>query len=256
MIDLHSHLLWNVDDGPTTMEQTIKMLNRAVEEGISEIVATSHYQHPLYSVDFSEVHQKVSILQLELLKNNIPLTIHQGHEVRLSTNILSQYKQLSIHSLAGSDYMLIELPSNSVPYYTSHIIQELTFAGIIPIIAHSERNRAIYANPRLLEDLIRMGAFTQITAGSLAGNYGRKIQKFSLKLIEANLIHTYGSDAHNLTTRPFFFKEGLKVLENRRLASYVQLLLENNRCVIKNKPLTVFEPESVKKNKWFFYNQF
>ncbi|SOB93555.1 protein-tyrosine phosphatase [Ureibacillus xyleni] len=251
MVDLHSHLLWSADDGPATMEQTIEMLKQAVCEGISEIVATSHFQHPLYSVDFNEVYQKVNLIQLELIKNNIPIKIHLGHEVRLSDNILNLYNQLHIHTLANSKYMLIELPSNSVPYFTPFMLQKLTFAGITPIIAHPERNRAIYQNPRLLEELIRNGAYTQITAGSIAGLFGRNIQKFSFSLIKANLIHTYGSDAHNLTTRPFLFKEGLRILQKRKLSNYVNLFLENNECVIMNEPLTVLEPKSIKKNRWF-----
>ncbi len=250
MIDIHSHLLWNVDDGPTTIEQSINMLEKAAYEGISEIIATSHFQHPQYSADYHEVYIKVNFLQLESVKNNIPIKIYTGHEVRLSPNLIQLYKSNQIHTLANSNYLLLELPSYAVPLYTFHIIREFLEEGIIPIIAHPERNNAILENPIQLEKLIRAGALAQITASSLTGLLGRKIQKFSFDLIRANLIHTYGSDVHNLKTRPFLFKEGLYYLEKKALLDYVDILIGNNKNIIKNKELIILEPQGTKKRRW------
>jgi protein-tyrosine phosphatase len=250
MIDLHSHLLWNVDDGPETMEQSINMLEKAVGEGISEIISTSHFQHPHYSTSFNQVHNKVNLLQMEIMKNNIPLKIYTGHEVRLSPNLIQLYKSLQIHTLANSNYLLLELPSYSVPLYTFHIIPELLKEGIVPIIAHPERNKEIFKSPKQLERLVRMGALAQVTAGSLSGHFGKKIQKFSLELVRANLIHTYGSDVHHLKTRPFLFEKGLNLLEKKGLLDYVDILIGNNKNIIKNKEVLILEPESIKKRRW------
>ncbi|TSI11337.1 tyrosine-protein phosphatase [Lysinibacillus sp. BW-2-10] len=251
MVDIHSHILWNVDDGPTTLNETLGMLEQAVKEGVKEIVATPHFQHPLYSVHKSDVQARMELLQIELDQNHIPLTIFPGHEVRLSHQIVSLYKEQQIHSLANSKYILIELPSNTVPLYTTMVIHQICGEGLVPIIAHPEKNKAIFEKPALLENLIRHRALAQITAGSIAGHYGRSIQKFSLELIEANFIHVYGSDAHNLKNRPFLFEKGLHILEKKKLFEHAAQFLANNESIISNHPITALEPQSIKKRKWW-----
>lgn len=251
MIDLHSHILWGVDDGPQTIKESLQILEQAVNEGITMMAATSHYQHPLYSASFHVVYDKVNRLNMELTQNNIPIELCTGHEVRLSHQLLSLYDTRNIHTLANSNYLLIELPSNWIPLYTFHVIEELVNAGITPIIAHPERNKDIFENPQKLEKLIERGAVTQMTAGSLAGAFGRTIQTFSLHLIQANCIHTYGSDVHNMTTRAYCFQKGLSFLERKKQSHHVEMLLENNKRVVRNKPLTILKPEHVNKRRWW-----
>src|SRR5690606_27765534 len=122
---------------------------------------------------------------------------------------------------------------------------------ITPIIAHPERNKGIAEKPERLERLIREGAVAQITASSIAGHFGKSVQKLSTQLVKANLVHTYGSDAHNLSTRPFLFEQGLAFLEKQKLLDSVDLLLENNIRIVENEPLTIYEPDEVKTKKWW-----
>lgn len=250
MIDIHSHILFDVDDGPKTKEQSIAMLKAAAKEGIKHLISTSHSGHPMYDVSAETVLQQVKELQEELDERQIPITLHVGHEVRISENIVEKFKNEQIHTLAGSEYLLLELPSNSVPYYTKELIRECLIAGLTPVIAHPERNRAIADKPSRLERLIREGAVAQLTAGSIAGHFGRKVQKLSLDLVRANLVHTYGSDAHNLKTRPFLFNKGLAYLEKKKELDAVDLLLENNDRILRNERLIVYDPEEVKNRKW------
>ena len=251
MIDIHAHILWAVDDGPKNMEETMQLLEQAVNEGITEIIATSHSFHPQYHVDYETINNQIQTLQYQLMKNNIPLTLHTGHEVRLSDMIIPLYKAKQIHTLANSNYILLELPSHTVPYYSINIIRELLTEGLVPIIAHPERNKAIVERPIHLERLIREGAMAQVTAGSLAGHFGRTIQNFALDLVKANLVHTYGSDVHNLTSRPFLFEEGLYYLEKKKQLHAVEMLLENNTRVVRNLPLIMQEPEEIETTKWW-----
>ncbi|MEK4228809.1 tyrosine-protein phosphatase [Solibacillus sp. FSL H8-0538] len=251
MIDMHSHILWNVDDGPKTMVESMKMFQQAVKEGITNIIATSHCHHPQHHVDYNVVNNQMHILQNELTNNSIPLTLHVGHEVRLSEKIVSLYKAKQIHTLANSNYLLLELPSHTIPYYTTSMIQALLVEGITPIIAHPERNKAIAEKPSRLEQLIREGALAQITAGSLAGLFGRNIQKLSLDLVKANLVHSYGSDVHNLTKRPFLFDAGLCYLEKKKQLDAVDTLLENNARILENKPFIIHETEEIEVVKWW-----
>ncbi len=251
MIDMHCHLLWNVDDGPETIEQTMKMIEQAVKEGITTLIATPHSNHPQYDVNYRTVTNQIGMLQNELINQSIPLTLYSGHEVRLSEKIISLYQTKQIHTLANSQYLLIELPADTVPSYTKHIIHALLLEGITPIIAHPERNKAIANKPSRLEQLIHLGALSQITAGSLTGHFGRTVQKLALDLVKANLVHVYGSDAHNCTTRPFLFHEGLCYLEKRKQLEAVDIFLENNARILQNKPLIIKEPEEVDVTKWW-----
>lgn len=246
MIDIHSHILWDVDDGPSSIEESLQILELASQNGIHGMIATSHYKHPLYSVPFQEVENKVNLLQEELKKNNIPITLYVGHEVRLSSNLISSHMTMQYHTLAKSRYLLLELPSSTVPLYTISIIQHLIRLEITPIIAHPERNKSIIERPTILENLIAHGALAQITAGSITGHFGRQIQKRSLQFIHSNLVHTYGSDVHHLTKRPLLFKEGLSYLEKKKLSSKVEIFLENNQRIINNQPLILKELEHSK----------
>ena len=255
MVDMHSHILFHVDDGPKNVEETLAMLEQAVNEGITEIISTSHAKHPQYHVDFRVVETQVQQLNEELQKQQMPLKIYTGHEVRLNANLLEQIKTKEIHTLANSNYLLLELPSSTVPHYTKSVIHELIEHDITPIIAHPERNKAIAEKPERLESLIRAGALAQITAGSLAGHFGKSIQTLSIDLVRANLVHTYGSDVHNLTTRPFLFDAGLTVLEKAKLENQVEILLENNARILSNDDVILYEPEKIAKKWWKIFSK-
>ena len=223
----------------------------AVEEGITEIIATSHALHPLFHADGGEVIRQVEQLNREITSLKLPIKIHIGHEVRLSDDIVRLLKERKLHTLAESKYLLLELPSQGIPPYTIDIIQELLLVNIIPIIAHPERNRSIAENPTRLKRLIEHGAIAQITSGSLAGHFGRAIQKLSIQLLEANLVHTYGSDVHNSQSRPYKFDQGLRQLEKHKMLDMVDVLLENNARIIENEEIILLEPQEFEKKKWW-----
>lgn len=154
-------------------------------------------------------------------------------------------------TLAGSKYVLLELPSCVVPAYTVKVIEQLLVINKVPIIANPERNRAIALKPNLLKDLVSHGALAQITAGSLVGHFGKNVQKLSLQLVRANLIHTYGSDVHNLKTRPALFEKGLDFLDKKKLHGEVDILLENNARMLLNEHFIILEPNELNTRKWW-----
>ncbi|WP_431807371.1 tyrosine-protein phosphatase [Lysinibacillus sphaericus] len=244
MVDMHSHILVNVDDGPETVEETFQLFEQAIAEGITAMIATSHVLHPLYNVPFHEVNEQIIKLQQEIDNRHMSLTLYPGHEVRLAGNILALLESGQLHTLADSNYLLLELPSGYIPTYTRTMIYNLLTAGITPIIAHPERNTAIAEDPSCLEQLIREGALAQITAGSLAGHFGKSIQQLSLRLVRSNLVHTYGSDVHNVTTRPLLFEKGLRFLEKHKQLDAVDDFLANNARIIHNQPVIVYEPDN------------
>lgn len=251
MIDVHAHILPGVDDGPQTMIESIALIRRAVKEGITDIIATSHAFNPHYNVTKQTVIEKIELLRTEIKAQNIKMKIHMGQEIRIQESTVELLRTGEALALANSKYVLIELPSSNIPAYTVPIIQGILSLGKVPIIAHPERNRAIAENPERLFKLINHGAIAQITAGSVAGHFGKSIQKISLQLIDSNLIHTYGSDVHNLKTRPFLFDAGLTYLEKSKRLDIVDIFLENNARIVENTEVIIFEPKVLEKAKWW-----
>lgn len=251
MFDMHSHILFGVDDGPETIDDSIAMLEQAAKEGITHIISTSHATHPMFHTLAEDVTKQVQLLQQKVNEQGIPLQIHTGHEIRVTDQTAAQLKSGYVLPLANSRYVLLELPSATVPPFVKNLVMELVAEHYVPIIAHPERNKAIAEKPERLERLIREGAVAQVTAGSLSGHFGKTIQQTAVQLVEANLVHTYGSDAHNLKTRPFLFNEGLDYLDKKKLSSAVDILLENNARIVDNRELFLLEPQAVKRKKLF-----
>lgn len=251
LIDIHTHILFDVDDGPETEEESLQMLKQAVQEGITEIISTSHALNPRFDVSFSIVETKLKHLRKLIAQYELPLTLQSGQEIRLNDQLVHLLDHKQLHVLANSNYVLLEFPSCMVPLYTKDMILALKSSGYTPIIAHPERNRAIAEQPKRLEQLIREGALAQMTAGSLVGHFGKAVQKLSLELVRANYVHVYGSDAHNLTTRPFLFQEGLAYLEKKKELDTVDIFLENNRRIINNQPIIMLEPADIRSESWW-----
>lgn len=251
MLDMHTHILYGVDDGPQTIEGTIQMLKAAVEEGITDLVVTPHAYNPKYNVKQEVMHRQINELTDIVKQLVLPLRLHIGQEIHLHEHLVENILSGEAITLAKSRYLLLELPFYTVPAYTFQIIQTLIENGFTPIIAHPEKNRSIVENPRILTKLIHQGALAQITAGSLTGHFGRHTQKVALQLVQANLIHCYGSDAHNASLRPYLFSKGLDILEKKVHPQLVDILLENNQCILTDETFTVLEPENIMPKKWW-----
>ncbi len=251
MLDMHAHVLPGVDDGPESLDESIKLIETAIEEGITDIIATPHAYSPTYDVSKEQVLEKLSILNNEVRKRGLLINLHAGQEIRIQDFVPEKIESGEALTLAGSKYVLLELPSSGIPAFTVQIIQAILSNGIVPIIAHPERNRAIAENPSRLLRLVNHGALAQVTAGSLAGHFGRGVQKLSLQLVQANLIHAYGSDVHNSKTRPALFEKGLEYLEKKKLHDTVDILLENNARILTNQDFLLLEPGDVCSKKWW-----
>lgn len=251
MLDMHAHILPGVDDGPKTMEESIELLKLIEAEGITDIIATPHAHSPHFHVPKALVLEKITAVNEEMARHNLVMNLHAGQEIRIQGNTVEQLANGELLTLANSKYVLLELPSSGIPTYTVQIIQGLLNLNKVPIIAHPERNRAIAEKPERLERLITHGALSQVTSGSLAGHFGKGVQKVALQLVEANLVHAYGSDVHHKKVRPFLFEEGLDYLDRHKHHEIADILLENNARILTNQDFVILEPTAVKTKKWW-----
>ncbi|MEB8068891.1 tyrosine-protein phosphatase [Mammaliicoccus fleurettii] len=251
MIDIHNHLLVGMDDGPQSLEETIDLLTQAKEQGITGIVVTPHHLHPKYNNIFSDVDNAIKDLISSQQINDFNIQFYPGQEIRITDKVLEDIDQHQIQGINHSKYLLIELPSNSMPHYTKNLLYEIQTKGFIPVIAHPERNKAIAQDINLLYELINNGALSQITASSLTGELGKNLQKLSIQMVEHNLIHFVASDAHHPKNRPFGLAELFITPKLKNMQPTIKGLLNNNEAMIQNKDVVKGRPIEFKKSKFF-----
>ncbi|MES1041692.1 tyrosine-protein phosphatase [Peribacillus simplex] len=232
MIDIHCHILPKVDDGARDIHESIEMARKAVEQGISNIIATPHYNKGIYDNDKGLVMNETAKLNLFLDDLEIPLKVWPGQEIRISDELSDDFDNNEIMGLNGSQYILLELPSNHVPRYTERLIYDLQMKRMTPIIAHPERNMEIMKNPQILKELIWKGAYSQITAGSITGKFGWRTKRFSKYLVQSGLTHFIASDAHNVGNRGFQLREAHKLIEKNFGQGLVDAFNENAENVL------------------------
>ncbi|MDT4052049.1 tyrosine-protein phosphatase [Staphylococcus arlettae] len=252
MIDFHNHVLIDVDDGPQNIEAASKLLQQARTEGVTEIIVTPHHLHPKYSTTMHCVEEKLLELQNHEEVKQLNINFYAGQEIRLTDQIITELEQGTIKGINDSRYLLIEFPSNEVPYYTHKLFYELQNKGYIPIIAHPERNKEMSQNLDVLFELINMGALSQLTSGSLVGVFGKNVKKLAFQMIDNNLVHFVGSDAHHAIHRPFLM---LSLFQDRKVKQYhgeLTNFLTNAQKVVRDVHISKFKPtQGYKEKKWF-----
>ena len=168
MIDIHNHILIDVDDGPKNREDAIQLLKQAKSEGVNEIIATPHHLSPVLIMSVKVLNKIEELRSMEEVQQ-LGIKIYPGQEIRITDQILPEIEKGNILSLNHSKYLLIELPSNGVPHYTERLFYELLSEGYVPIIAHPERNKGIVQDLDKLYQLVKAGALSQLTSSSLSG---------------------------------------------------------------------------------------
>ncbi|TFE04008.1 tyrosine-protein phosphatase [Jeotgalibacillus salarius] len=245
MIDIHSHILPGIDDGPGNIEKTLLMIEQALEKGIHHIIATPHHQTRKYTQEAIEIVEAVNQLNLLMSETGRDMTIYTGQEIRMHGELvqnLKKYIDLPLVCPSGP-YVLIELPTDNIPLFTEKVFYHMLTEGYQPIIAHPERNMELIRNPEKLYQFVNQGVMTQLTASSITGSFGRKIQAFSKAIVDANLTHFIASDAHNTTVRNFQLQEAYETIQSRTGTSkYFQ---QNALSVIQGTPIFLKPPRPV-----------
>ncbi|WP_017548147.1 tyrosine-protein phosphatase [Salinicoccus carnicancri] len=259
MIDIHNHVLIGVDDGPESEEETLDLLRQAIDNGITDIIATPHH----YSGDFINPKSQIVSKMVEVIdiieKHQLDINIYPGQEIRINGDLVNELETDVNLPLNQSQYVLVEFSFTEIAGYTENLFFDLQMNGYTPVIAHPERCRPLAKDPDRLYELVGKGAIAQITAGSVSGALGEGLQETSLKMIENHLIHVVSSDAHHATMRPFMLKEAYEVIDEKLGSEYVEYLQKNAEAVLNNKEVKVRSPKRIemkdkgaKKRRRFF----
>ena len=195
-VDIHCHLLPQLDDGAATWKESLRMARSALADGISTIVATPHQFGP-HGHCPDRIRARTIQLQQQLDDQGIALRMLAGAEVRIEAGLVAHWREGRLLALAGRDrHVLLELP-HEVYLPLDRLVSELRTAGLVAILAHPERNLAILARPDLLGPLVKGGCLLQVTAGSLLGRFGPAVERLGQSLVRQGIVHFVASDAHD-----------------------------------------------------------
>lgn len=250
MVDIHNHLLWGLDDGASTIEESLAMLEVAGESGTTDIVATPHANaHYIYQPELTV--QRIQELQSRVA---CPLKIHRACEFHLSFDNVNQLFQWPFtYTVNGNQYLLLECPEDHIGGYADDIVRRIVALGLIPIIAHPERNQAMQGKLEKLEAWIDAGCLVQITALSLLGGFGGFAKAASFRMLERGIVHMVASDAHDPRYRSPRMDQAYRAVGMRYGDSWAELLFtENPMAVVKGLPLPGGrQPVVEKSTKWY-----
>jgi protein-tyrosine phosphatase len=209
VIDIHSHVLPGIDDGPATIEESIALARAVAHSGVRTLVATPHvsWRHPN---DSATIAPLVAELNDRLRTEGIALEIRAGAEIAMTRAAELDPAELARLTLGGGEWLLVECPFTPVATGMDALVFDLQRRGHRVVLAHPERCPAFHRDRRPLELLVHGGVLTSITAGSLVGRFGGVVQRFAMQLVRDELVHNVASDAHDTERRPPGMREELE----------------------------------------------
>lgn len=199
MIDIHSHVLYDLDDGAQTLEESLAMVRMAAEHGTTDLVATPHA-----NLQFRFDPEKIAERVLQVREAAGPaLRLYTGCDFHLSfDNIQDAIEHPRKYTINRQRYLLVEFSELQIFKNTEDIFARLRDAGMTPIITHPERNGLLRQRAETIAKWVDQGACVQITAQSLTGSFGPRALAFSRDLLDRGLVHVIASDGHDCEHRP------------------------------------------------------
>ncbi len=223
MVDIHSHVLWGLDDGARTVEQSEAMLRMAAAHGTTDIVATPHADLQ-YTFQPELIAERRKILQERLGET---IRLHTGCDFHLKLdNIQDAIANPAKYTVNGRGWLLVEFSDLMIFPNTEEIFVKMENAGMRVIVTHPERNWLLRQKPERLEAWVHQGAFLQVTGQSLLGFFGAEVRKFSEGLIEKGWVHFLASDAHDTQRRTPRLDQTWKHVSDKYGTEYAEALLK------------------------------
>jgi protein-tyrosine phosphatase len=201
VIDLHCHVLAGIDDGPATIEGSVALARAAAAAGTRTLVATPHVSWSCRN-DADTIARMVKEVNARLAAEAVALEVRRGAEIAITRVADIEPSELSRLGLGGGAWLLVEPPFAETSASLDGVVRDLQRRGHRVVLAHPERCQAFHRDPGMLDSLVRDGALTSITAGSLVGRFGESVRRFALQLAQGELIHNVVSDAHDDVRRP------------------------------------------------------
>lgn len=244
LIDIHAHLLPELDDGAKSWDEFLQMSRVAVDDGVTHVAVTPHMlPDGKYANRSSDVLPRVEEARAHLADANIPLQLIAGAEVYLSPTTAEDVKAGRVLTYGDMrKYVLVEFPVREVPLFAERVMFEIQLLGTTPILAHVERYFPLMDELERLEDWVERGILLQVNARSLLGDSGDRVKRSAEELLDRRMVHIVASDAHDLGRRPpGLSKAKARVEQVAGLEVAEALTVENPRRVLAGEPVERWE---------------
>jgi protein-tyrosine phosphatase len=250
LVDIHSHVIYGVDDGARTFEDSLALVRMSAASGTTDLVATPH-ANPQYRYDRDLLTERLAQIGEA---SGVALRLHLGCDFYLSyDNIRDAIANPTKYTINQKNYLLVEFSDMLVFRNTGDIFARLQEAGMTPIVTHPERNALIRQRLEDLERWVEDGAYLQITAQSLLGTFGRQAKEFCTTLLERRLVHFVASDAHDIEHRPPKLDGAYALLKKQYGESFAETLcVTNPAAVLVGEGLESPYPDvATEPRKWY-----
>ncbi len=236
MIDVHAHILPGIDDGSRDIAESVEIVRELVEQGVTEVIATPHYMDGTAFVSPRAVNLKLlAELRQALADEKLPIKVYLGNEIYICDKIVELLDAGKMSIMAGSKYILVEIPlDDEFPNWEDHLL-ELMNHGYKVMLAHPERYAIVQEDYEIVRRLHKMGVLLQCNAGSVMGKYGGEAKKVIKRLMKDKMVFCFGSDVHRPGRTPYV------TLMQKKLAKYYTehelrwLLVGNPRKIINGE---------------------
>jgi protein-tyrosine phosphatase len=249
VIDLHCHLLPGIDDGAKSLAVSLDMARMAVAGGITVTACTPHILPGVYNNEGSTIEAVVEIMRKALERAGIPLRLVTGADVHVAPNLVAGLRSGRVLTINRSRYMLLEPPHHVVPPRLAEHVFDLHTAGYVAILTHPERLSWIENHYSVIYELAHNGVLMQLTAGSLAGRFGKRARYWAERLLCEGLCHLLASDAHDTDARPPALAEARDFAAERLgEEEATQLVVTRPQAILDNvNPSQLAEPIGVRQ---------
>jgi len=251
MIDIHTHILPELDDGATELSVSVAQLKMMSEFGVKSVILTPHYMPNFYPTSKLTILEKLNVVQQKLNEEEIPINLIAGAELFLEANSISLVKSEDL-TIGNSNYVLVETNMSGFAADFNDNLFKLLRAGYKPILAHPERYLEIQRKPELAEDLMHRNVYMQLNAGSLLGHYGKQVKKTAWHLLHQGWAHFLASDNHCRSDK-YPLEKAVKLVSHKIDDYTAKLLTEiNPQKILENDKVNMFYLESAAKKDGFF----
>jgi protein-tyrosine phosphatase len=216
MIDLHSHILHGIDDGASDMKVALEMARIAADDGVEVMACTPHFLPGVYDPSVTDVVSRVAELNDRLMDAGIDLVVVSGCEAHVRPDMVKRLTEGQILTIHAGRHVLCEAPPAVLPPHMDRLFMNMIGAGYTPILAHVERYLWTERALPWIERMSRSGVMMQVTAGSFFGDYGRKAQDWSMRLLLDGLVSIVASDAHDPVRRPPGLSRSWKLVKSEK----------------------------------------
>lgn len=241
MIDIHSHIVFDVDDGPRDLADSRALLEESYRQGVRTIISTSHRRKGMFETPENKIAEHFKLVQEIAKEISDDLTVLYGAEIYYTSDVLDKLEKKTIPNLADTRYALIEF-SMTTPYKEIHTaLSNVLRLGITPVVAHIERYHCLENDEKKVRDLIDMGCYMQINSSSvlkpkLFGDKYKFMKKRARFFLEKDLVHFVASDMHNLDDRPPYMEEAYQIISKKYGVAYAeQLFRKNQEILLRNE---------------------